>query len=165
VGGEVLLSTDLRRVVRGLDPTRNIYDIRTMNEHVEKMAFLRRIPAQMFAVLGPLLLALAAIGIYAVVAYSVAQRTTEIGIRLALGATARQVVRQIVGETLHVVCVGAFLGWLVAFVVDLHVARGVIYLPVFVGVPAILILVAAAACWLPAHRASRIDPMHALRQE
>jgi predicted permease len=165
VGAELLLASDLRRIVRELDPTLNVYDVRTMNEHVEKHAFLERIPAQMFVVLGPLLLVLAAIGIYAVVAYSVAQRTTEIGVRLALGATPGRIVGQIVRETLRVVSIGALVGWLLALVVDIHVARGVIYLPIFLGVPAILLLVATFACWLPARRASRIDPMVALRQE
>jgi len=73
-------------------------------------AFLRRIPAQMFAVLGPLLLVLAAIGIYAVVSYSIAQRTTEIGVRLAVGATVHRVILQIAGETLRVVFKGIFIG-------------------------------------------------------
>jgi len=165
VGSETLLASDLRRIVRELDPTLDIYDIRTMNEHVEKNAFLRRIPARMFAVLGPLLLALAAIGIYAVVACSVAQRTTEIAVRLALGATARRVAGRIVRETLRVVSAGALAGWLVSVVVDMHLAHGVIYLPVFIGVPAVLLLVATVACWLPAYRAGKIDPMVALRQE
>ncbi len=164
-GAESLLASDLRRIVSELDPTLNVFDIRTMNEHVEKNAMLRRIPAQMFVVLGPLLLALAAIGIYAVVAYSVAQRTAEIGVRLALGATTRQVVGQIVGETLRVVYYGAMSGLLIAFVIDIHVARGAVYLPAFIGVPVILMLVATGACWIPARRASRVDPMVALRHE
>jgi macrolide transport system ATP-binding/permease protein len=165
VGAEMLFASDIQRIVRELDPALDAYDIRTMNEHVEKNAFLRRIPARMFVVLGPLLLALAAIGIYATVASSVAQRTTEIGIRLALGASAWRVVRHIVRDTLRVVCVGAVTGWLAAVLVDIHLARGVIYLPVFLGVPVILLLVATLACWLPAHRAGRIDPIVALRQE
>ena len=114
VGSELLLASDLRRIVRELDPTINTYDVRTMNENLEKNAMLRRIPAQMFVILGPLLLMLAGIGIYAVVACSVAQRTTEIGLRLALGATPRRLVRQIARETLSVVCVGVLAGWLVA---------------------------------------------------
>jgi predicted permease len=165
VGSEILITSGLRRVVRQLDPNLDVFDIRTMNEHIEKNAFFRRIPAQMLAVLGPLLLALAAIGIYAVVACSVAQRTTEIGIRLALGATVRQVVGQIVRETLRVVSFGTMAGLLIAVVVDIHVNRGVIYLPVFIGVPAVLLLVATFASWVPASRACRIDPMAALRQD
>jgi predicted permease len=164
-GSETLLGSDLRRIARELDPTLDLYDIRTMNEHIDRNAFLRSIPARIFAVLGPLLLALAAIGIYAVVASSVAQRTGEIAVRLALGATARHVIGQIVRETLRVVSVGALIGWLASLLVDLHLAGGVIYLPVFVGVPAILFMVAALACWLPAYRAGRTDPMIALRQE
>jgi putative ABC transport system permease protein len=69
----------------------------------------------MFVVLGPALLVLAAIGIYAVVAYTVAQRTTEIGVRLALGATARRVVAQMIAETLRVIVAGALVGWTVRF--------------------------------------------------
>ena len=117
-------------------PSLPVYDVRTLTEHVEKNLFLRRIPARMFVVLGPLLLVLAAIGIYAVVAYAVAQRTTEIGVRLALGATAGRVVSQIVGESLRVIGAGALVGWLIALVVALHLVRGPIDPSVFVGVPA-----------------------------
>jgi macrolide transport system ATP-binding/permease protein len=164
-GSETMLASGLRQIVRELDPTLNVYDIRTMNEHVDRNAFLRRIPARMFAVLGPLLLALAAVGIYATAASSVAQRTTEIAVRLALGASARRVVGQIVRETLRVVAGGALAGWLVAVLVDIHLAGGAIYVPVFIGVPAILLLVATLACWLPAFRAGKIDPLVALKQE
>jgi ABC-type antimicrobial peptide transport system permease subunit len=161
----MLLTPGVRRVVRELDPAIPIYDVRTMTEHVEKNLFLRRIPARMFFVLGPLLLLLAAIGIYAVVAYAVARRTTEIGVRVALGATRTGVVAQIVRETLRVVVAGALAGWLIALVIDLHLVRGSIDLPVFLGVPVILLLVATIACWLPAQRATRIDPIVALRHE
>ncbi len=164
-GTEMLLASDLRRIVRDLDPTLSVYDARTMNDHVEKNAFLRRIPAQMFVVLGPLLLILAAIGVYAVVSYSVAQRTTEIGVRLALGATAARVVSQIAGETLRIAAKGICIGWLITFIIDIHLNRGVLSLPVFVGVPFLLLSVAALACWVPANRAARLDPMIALRQE
>ena len=92
--------------MRDLDPTLPVYDIRTLSDHVEKNLVLRRIPARMFVVLGPALLILAAIGIYAVVAYAVSLRTKEIGLRLALGATNGRVVSQIVTESLRVVFVG-----------------------------------------------------------
>ena len=164
-GNEALLGPEVERVVRDLDPTLPVYDVRTLTDHVDKNLFLRRIPARMFVVLGPLMLVLAAIGIYAVVSYSVSRRTTEIGVRLALGATARRVVSQIVRETLSVVGAGALAGWLLMFMVALHLLGGVISLPVFAGVPAILLLVAAIASWLPARRATAVDVMVALRQE
>jgi predicted permease len=165
VGAETLLAPEVERVVRDIDPALPVYDVRTLMEHVEKNLFLRRIPARMFVVLGPALLLLAAIGIYAVVAYSVSHRTMEIGLRLALGATAGRVVSQIVAETLRVVAAGALVGWAIVLMIDLHLVRGPIYLSVFVGVPALLLIVAAAACWLPAQRATRVDPVVALRQE
>jgi len=166
VGSETLLAPQLQRVVRELDPTLPVYDVRTLVEHVDKNLFLRRIPARMFVVLGPLLLVLAAIGIYAVVAYTVSHRTAEIGVRIALGATAARVVRQIVRETLRVVGIGATVGWALAFLVAIHVMRGApINLVIFLGVPVLLMLVAAGASWLPARRASRVDPVVALRAE
>ncbi|MBV9199358.1 MAG: ABC transporter permease [Alphaproteobacteria bacterium] len=164
-GSEMMLVSDVQRLVRNLDPTLSIYDARTMNEHLERNAFLRRIPAQMFVVLGPLLLVLAAIGIYAVVAYSVARRVKEIGVRLALGATVHRVVMQIAGETLRVAAIGTCIGWLIAVVLDVHLNHGVLYAPVFLGVPSLLLSVAAVACWVPAYRAARLDPMLALREE
>lgn len=163
VGSEALLAPDVQRIVRDLDPALPVYDVRTLVEHVDKNLFLRRIPARMFVVLGPLLLALAAIGIYAVVAYTVSHRTSEIGVRIALGATGGRVVRQIMRESLRVVAIGTAAGWLIAVLIAMHVRGGVINLTVFAGVPAVLLLVAAAACWVPARRASKVDPVVALR--
>jgi predicted permease len=166
VGSEALLAPEIQRIVRELDPTLPVYDVRTLVEHVDKNLFLRKIPARMFAVLGPLLLVLAAIGIYAVVAYTVSHRTAEIGVRIALGATGARVVRQIVRETLEVVGIGATIGWALAFIVAIHLMRGApINLTILLGVPAVLMLVAAGASWLPARRAARVDPVVALRAE
>ena len=166
VGSETVLAPEVQRVVRELDPTLPVYDVRTLVEHVDKNLFLRKIPARMFAVLGPLLLMLAAIGIYAVVAYTVSHRTNEIGVRIALGATTGRVVRQIIRETLRVVGIGATVGWAMAFIVAIHVMRGApINLVIFVGVPMVLMVVAAGASWLPARRASKVDPVVALRAE
>jgi putative ABC transport system permease protein len=163
-GGETLLAPQIQRVVRELDPTLPLYDVRTLAEHVDKNLFLRKIPARMFVVLGPLLLALAAIGIYGVVAYTVSHRTAEIGVRIALGATSGRVVRQILRETLRVVGIGAMIGLLMAFLVAIHAMRGApINLVIFLGVPAVLMLVAAGATWVPARRASGVDPVVALR--
>ena len=164
-GTETLLAPEVQRIVRELDPALPVYDVRTLSDHIEKNLFLRRIPARMFVVLGPLLLVVAAIGIYAVVDFAVSRRTSEIGVRLALGATTRGVVSQIVAESLSVVAIGALIGWAIAFLIDLHLLRGVIYLSIFVGVPAILMFVATIACWIPAQRAALVDPLTSLRTE
>jgi predicted permease len=165
-GNETALTAEARGVLRDLDPMLPLYDARTFSQHIERNLYLRRIPARMFAVLGPLLLGLAAIGIYAVVSYAVARRTREIGVRLTFGATSRRVVQQIIRENLGVITWGAAIGWVLALAISVRViAKGAINLPVFLGVPAILLGVATLACWIPARRASRIDPMAALRHE
>ncbi len=163
-GTETALVATIRSAVADLDPTLPVYNVRTLPEHIARNLVLRRVPARMFLVLGPLLLVLAAIGIYAVVDYTVSQRTSEIGVRLALGAHARQVVWQIVRETLAVVALAAGGASVVAVAVDLHLVRGGGRdLPVLIVVPIVLMAVAAAASWLPARRASTVDPARVLR--
>jgi predicted permease len=162
---DTALAPEVRRLVRDLDPELPLFNVRTLTDHVDTNLVFRRVPARMFAVLGPLLLALAAIGIYAVVAYTMSLRTTEIGVRLALGASAQRLMRELVSESLRVVAAGASIGWLVAFVVGLDVIDETIDARVFAGVPAVLLAVAAFACWLPARRAMRVDPVTALRRE
>jgi predicted permease len=165
-GREAVIATALRSVVKDLDPTVPLFSVRTLSEHVETNQFFRRIPARMFVVLGPLLLVLAATGIYAVVAYSVARRTMEIGVRLALGGTARQIVAGIVRETLRPVAAGVIAGWTLVFMVYIHVLPGrPLSAGAFFGVPIALLIVAALASWIPASRAARVDPMSALREE
>ena len=165
-GAESGLAIAARRAVRELDASLPLYNVRTLGDHVETNLFLRRIPARLFVVLGPLLLVLAAIGIYAVVACAVAQRTTEIGVRLALGATARRVTGQIVGESLRTIGGGALAGWVAVYAVYIHLAQGApVTLSVFAGIPLALVAVAAVSSWLPARRASRVDPLVALRRE
>src|SRR5437899_1695026 len=165
-GNETALAAEARAVLRDLDPMLPLYDVRTFSQHIERNIYLRRIPARMFVVLGPLLLGLAAIGIYAVVSYAVARRTREIGVRLAFGATSGRVVLQIIRENLGAITWGTAIGWVLALVISFRaMTKGVINLPVFIAVPAILLGIATLACWIPAHRASRIDPMAALRHE
>jgi ABC-type antimicrobial peptide transport system permease subunit len=164
-GAETLLAPEVERVVREIDPTLPLYDVRTLGDHVEKNLVLRRIPARMFVVLGPMLLALAAVGIYAVVAYVVSQRTVEIGVRLALGATAGRVIAQMITETMRVVAAGVAGAWLFAVLINMHLIRGPLYVSIFAGVPALLLIVAALACWIPAKRATGLDPVAALRED
>ncbi|HSL72297.1 MAG TPA: FtsX-like permease family protein, partial [Longimicrobiales bacterium] len=165
-GQEYALTSEVRRVVRQLDASLPLFDVRTMNQHVERNLFFERVPARMFAVLGPLLLVLAAIGIYAVVAFTVARRTAEIGLRLALGATARKVIAQVMRENLRVVGYGVLAGCFLILLIYMHLpGTEPPGLPIFLGVPGLLLLVAAVACWLPARRVTRVDPTVALRQD
>jgi predicted permease len=165
-GKEDGLVADVRRIVRAIDPTLPVYDVRTLAEHIDQNLVLRRIPARMFVVLGPLLLALAAIGIYAVVSYGVAQRTAEISLRLALGATGGRVIRQIVWENFRVILLGAIAGIGMALLIGASVVRNDgTDVVLFITVPTVLLSVAALACWWPARRAVRVSPSVALRQE
>jgi putative ABC transport system permease protein len=120
-----------------------------------------------FAILA---LVLAAIGIYGVMAYAVSQRTTEIGVRMALGATPSEVFRLVIGDGLKLTGIGIALGvggsllmarWLMTLLFGVKPGDPV----TLGGTAAILLLVAAAACFIPARRATRVDPMVALRSE
>ena len=165
-GTEVTFAAEIQRAVRELDASLPVYNVRTMTDHVDRNLMLRKIPARMFLVIAPLLLALVSIGIYAVVSYTVAHRTAEIGVRIALGATSSAVVRQIVREGMTVIGAGALLAWVLAMMVDLHLfAGGAADMPVLLGVPVLLLAVAWIACWLPARRATQVDPLVALRSE
>src|SRR5262249_32413088 len=120
-----------------------------------------------FAALG---LALAAIGIYGVISYSVVQRTGEIGIRMALGAQTRDVLRLILGKGARPILLGASLGFGGAYAVARFLPTAIPVLPTpdpaaMDGVIIALIVVALAACYLPAWRATKVDPMDALRHE
>ena len=159
-------SGEVLQAMREVDAELPVFNLRSLEQHVDTNLFLRKVPARMFSVLGPLLLLLAAIGIYAVVSYAVSLRTREIGIRLAMGATAGRVVRAFVGESLRVALLGAVLGWMAAYVLATHLGPGRrIDVVVFAIVPAVLLLVAALASWIPARRAAVVDPAVTLRCE
>jgi predicted permease len=159
-----LVAADLRRIVNGIDPSMTVYNVRTLADNVEQNLVFERIPARMFGLVGPMLILVAAIGISAVVAHGVSERRREIGVRLALGATARVVTFGLVIETMQVVGFGAAAGWAVAYVLDRDVLRSASFDATrFIVVPALLLVVAAVACWVPARRAARTDPVAALR--
>jgi putative ABC transport system permease protein len=162
----------VRRELRALDPALPILSIRTWDQHrANSMQFwLMRIGARLFAALGLSALALAAIGLFGVKSYLVAQRTREIGIRMALGATTREVIFQVLREGLVLALVGLGAGALLACVSTRFLQR----LLFEVGGTDPLVLVAAAlvlaaaillASLLPARRAAKVDPMRALRCE
>ncbi|MEO6994856.1 MAG: ABC transporter permease [Lacunisphaera sp.] len=160
----------IRETVHQLDPEIAVLDPRTLAQHVENNLFGQRVPAQMLAILGPLALLLAVTGLYAVLAYAVAQRTREIGVRLALGATPASVVRLMIWSNFRIVLVSVAIGWAVSFGAGWYLHGYLVNVPlgdplIYAGTPALLFALAAFACWLPARRATRIDPMVALRAE
>ena len=164
-GAEATVGGPLRATIGALDPASPVFNLRTLDEHVENNLLLKRIPARLFLVLGPLLLLLAAGGIHAVVAYAVSARRTEIGVRLALGATGRRVVGELVSSSLGVVAAGAAAGWLVVWIVATRLFGAPTDVRAFVAVPLTVIAVAAVSSWLPARHAASIDPVAALKHD
>ena len=163
-GMETGVSSSLLRAFQALDATVPLYNVRPLQQHIATNLVLRRVPAQMFLVLGPLLLFLAASGVYAVVDYAVSQRTSEIGVRLALGARPWQVVRTMVGETLGIAAISVAAATAIVVLIDLHLVRGGMRdLPALAGTPLLLLAVAALASCLPARRASLVSPSIAMR--
>jgi len=163
-GMETGVSSSLLRAFQAMDATVPLYNVRPLQQHIATNLVLRRVPAQMFLVLGPLLLFLAASGVYAVVDYAVSQRTSEIGVRLALGARPWQVVRTMVAETLGIAAVSVLAATAIVVLIDLHLVRGGLRdLPALAGTPVLLLAVAALASWLPARRASVVNPSIAMR--
>jgi macrolide transport system ATP-binding/permease protein len=160
----------LRSTVAAFDETLPLSDVRPMTKHLGIALLPARLAGTALGVFGLLGLALASVGMYGVMSYTVSQRRREIGIRMAIGAATRDVVGMIMRQGLTLVLIGAAVGIGSALAVS-QLLRGVLYGsrvvdPVtFVGVPLLLIGVAALASWLPARRASGVDPLEALRQE
>jgi macrolide transport system ATP-binding/permease protein len=169
-GDPVQFVPTLRAEVRALDPDLPLADVRTMTQSLGIALLPARLAGTVLAAFGLLGLTLAMIGVYGVMAYSVAQRTREIGIRMAVGAASAQVIGALMRQGLALVGVGALIGlaggWGVWYLV-----RGMLHgatapdLVTFTGVPLLLIAVAALAIWIPARRAARVDPVVALRLE
>jgi ABC-type antimicrobial peptide transport system permease subunit len=141
-----------------------------MEEVVSRSVSRQRFNMWLMAVFGCCALLLAAIGIYGLLAYSVEQRTQEIGIRLALGATATQVKNMIVVQGMRLAVIGVAIGLAAAFGLA-RLLQSLLYGVTvsdpltFIGAPALLTVIAILAVWLPARRASRVDPIVALRYE
>jgi predicted permease len=164
------LTADIRSVVRGLDPQLALGNVRTMDEVISRSTASRRFSLVLVGSFAALALVLAAIGIYAVLAYSVVRRTHEIGVRMALGARGGDVVRLVLGQGLRVAAIGIVFG--VAGALGLtRFLRTLLYEVqptdplTFAAVLLLLVSIAAAASYLPVRRAMRVDPMVALRYE
>jgi predicted permease len=161
----------LRREVAALDAEVPLFGVRTMEEFLRDRTFAGpRLVSSLLSVFGLLGLTLAAVGIYGVMAYSVGQRTREIGVRMALGARRGDVVAMILRKGLILAALGVAAGTLAALALT-RVMSGLLYGVsasdplTYAGVAGLLALVALAACLIPARRASRVDPMVALRYE
>jgi predicted permease len=160
----------VRNEVRNLDPNLPIFDVKSIDEHMSLSLFPPRIAAGILGGFGALALILAGIGVYGVTAYSVAQRTRDIGIRMALGARSGQVLRLVLSEGFRLAGVGVLIGLGVAFALT-GFAQSVLYgvsatdPATFLGISLLLAAVSLAACLVPARRASRVDPIRALRTE
>lgn len=165
-GSEMAMIPDVRRAVQSVDPELPVFNVRTMTQHVDTNLVFRRVPARLFVILGPLLLVLVAAGIYAVVSYATSLRTTEIGVRLALGATPARLVAESVTSSMRVVIAGAVTGWMLVFAgVTAIMPSATSDLTSFVGVPLLMLAVAAVACWIPSRRCATVDPLVSLRNE
>jgi predicted permease len=160
----------VRQEVRALDPTAPLYDVQTMREIIGVSLAERRFSMVLLGIFAGCALLLAAIGIYGVVSYLVAQRTHEIGVRMALGARPGDVLRMVIGKGGAMALAGVTTG-VVASVGLTRLMTSMLFRVsatdplTYAAVAGILLCVALAACWIPARRAMRVDPMVALRHE
>src|SRR3954468_5056041 len=166
-GDPAAFVTTLRREVQALDKDQPIYNVRTMDDVVANSLGTRRVSMQLFAVFGIAALLLAAVGIYGVMAYSVTQRTQEIGIRMALGAQRSDVLGLVVRQGMTLAAIGVVVGLAGAFSLT-RVMAGLLFHvrpddpTTHLAISFLLIVVAFLACYLPARRAAKLDPMIAL---
>ena len=160
----------VRNIVHSLDPALAIFNAETMHEHLRDALFLPRLAGTLFGVFGFVGLALASVGLYGVMSYSVSRRTREIGIRIALGAQLAAVQRLVVRQGMLLTGVALALGLPAAWMAA-KFSSSFLYgirphdIATFTLVPVLLAAVALFACWIPARRAARVDPQTALRYE
>jgi predicted permease len=164
------LVADVRRAIHAVDPEQPIANLRTLEQSVDNSLQTRRTVLTLLAIFAVTALFLACIGIYGVMAYSVAQRTREMGIRIALGAGTGQVVTLVLRDGLRLVLIGLLIGALGGFGAGRLIASLLYNVSatdpiVFLAVSLILLSVALFACWLPARKATQVDPIEALRTE
>jgi putative ABC transport system permease protein len=170
VGDPLALAASARAVVKSVDPQLPAYDVRSLEQRVADDISGVKSSANMMMVFGVVALVLAAAGIFALMAYSVAQRTHEIGVRMALGAERKDVLRLVVGHALKLALVGLAIGVPVAWAISRAMTSflfGLVRLDnlILAGFTLLLAAVAVLAAYVPARRAAEVDPMVALRYE
>jgi predicted permease len=166
-GDTATLVDPVRRTLRELDPGVDLWGSMPLTAHVQGAFFGQQLAATMLLLLGAVALTLASMGVYAVMAYAVSQRTQEFGVRMALGAAPGQVLRLVLGQGLRLAALGVAGGLLLAGAVTRLLARFLHGVPsfdplVFAGMSVLLVVIAVLACWLPAWRATRVNPAEAL---
>jgi putative ABC transport system permease protein len=160
----------VRQSVRSIEKGAMILNVSTVEGRFTSLSAERRLQTWLLALFAALALALSGVGIYGIMHYAVAQRTHEIGVRIALGAHSSDVLRLVIGEGMKQAAAGLAIGLLTAWGLTGLMAHLLFEVSVhdpatFVGVGLLLALVAFVACWLPARRATKVDPMTALRCE
>jgi putative ABC transport system permease protein len=164
------LAAPLRAVMQGLDKDLPLYEVRTMESRVADSVARQRFSMTLLAAFAGLALALACVGIFSVMSFLVAQRTHEIGIRVALGAQPQDILRMVAGQGMALALTGVGVGLAAAFALT-RLMTGLLYEvsatdpSIFVGIALLLALVALLACLMPARRATKVAPMVALRHE
>ena len=169
-GPPAALSQPLREAIHNVDPDQPLFDLMTLDARVQLSLTGRRVPMQLIGVFAALALVLAAIGIYGVLAFAVAQRTGEFGVRMAIGADTSRIRRHVLGDGARLVGIGLGIGVVGAIALGFVLRSqlfgvGAIDLVSLTAVVAVLALTSLVACWLPAHRAARTAPLEALRYE
>jgi putative ABC transport system permease protein len=166
-GDPAAFAATLRREVQAIDKNQPIYNVRTMDDVVMNSLGTRRVSMQLFVVFAVAALLLAALGIYGVMAYSVTQRTHEIGIRMALGAQKSDVLALVIRQGMSLIAIGIVVGLLGALALT-RVIGNLLYgvtatdPATFLWIPFLLGSVSFFACYVPARRAARLDPIKAL---
>jgi putative ABC transport system permease protein len=169
-GNPQALADSVRKTVHNIDPNQPVARVRTMEENVAESVAQPRFRTVLLAIFAGLALVLSALGIFSVMAYSVAQRAREIGVRVALGATRSRILQLILGYAMRLTVIGLVLGIAATFIFTRYVSSFLFHVPshdpmTLVGIAVVVFLVSTLACYIPAHRATRVNPINALRQD
>jgi putative ABC transport system permease protein len=169
-GDPLAQANSIRTLVHGIDPTQPITGVRTMEENVSRSMSEPRFRTVLLTIFAGIALVLSAVGIFGVMAYSVSQRTRELGLRMALGASRENVLLLVLGQGLRLTLLGIGIGLAGTFFLTKYVASMLFNVPPYdpltlVGVVLALMAISLCACYLPARRATLVDPIEALREQ